>query len=55
MKSHYRNMTPDKAKSIRDMYFKGRMKQAAIARTFGITQATVSRIISGKVWNGHGQ
>ena len=50
MKSHYRNMTPEKAEKIRELYFIERLKQGVIAKRFGISQGNVSRIISGGVW-----
>ena len=50
MKSHYRNMTPKKAKEIRRLYFRERMKQREIGELFGISQGNVSRIVSGVVW-----
>lgn len=49
-KRYYRNMTPLAAKTIRDLYFTGRMKQKDIARMFNIRQGSVSRIISGQSW-----
>jgi len=50
MKSHYKNMNPDKAKDIRRLYFVEKLKQQAIADMFGIRQGSVSRVISGQVW-----
>lgn len=52
MKSHYRNMNPEKAAEIRRLYFSREAKQKEIAERFGVRQNTVSRIISGMVWNG---
>lgn len=50
-RTHYGNMTRDKAGEIRHAYFRDREKQAVIAARFGITQASVSRIVSGHVWS----
>lgn len=44
-------MTPDKAEAIRRAYFNREAKQAELAARFGIAQNTVSRIVSGLVWN----
>lgn len=49
-KSRYRNMDHDKANQMRDLYFKGRLKQRVIADMFNVTQPTVSRVISGHSW-----
>lgn len=49
-KSHYRNMDRDKAEKIRRLYFSGSMNQREIAYLFGIKQGSVSRIVSGLVW-----
>jgi DNA-binding transcriptional regulator LsrR (DeoR family) len=43
-------MTPEKADEIRRLYFSRKKKQAELAAMFGIRQNTVSRIISGMVW-----
>lgn len=50
MKSHYKHMNLDKAEEIRAMYFKDRKKQREIAERYGLTQGSVSRIISGRSW-----
>lgn len=50
-KAYYRNMNPEKANEIRELYFLHKMKQKQIAEKFGIRQNSVSRIISGMVWN----
>jgi DNA-binding transcriptional regulator LsrR (DeoR family) len=44
-------MTPLAARMIRELYFVGKLKQAQIAKAFGIRQNSVSRIVSGLVWN----
>ena len=49
-KSHYRSMTPAKAREIRRAYFAREAKQADLAARYGIRQNTVSRIVSGQVW-----
>ena len=43
-------MTRRKAELIRELYLFGRIKQAELARRFGISQGNVSRIVSGQVW-----
>lgn len=50
MKRHYRHMTLDIARQIRDLYFSRWFKQAEIAEMYGIQQGSVSRIVSGRVW-----
>ena len=50
MKSHYQNMTPEKAVEIRRLYFEEKKLQREIAEQFGITQGSVSRIVSGHSW-----
>lgn len=49
-KSYYRHMTREKADEIRRLYFTGKGTQKQIAEKFGIRQHSVSRIISGQVW-----
>ena len=51
-KRHYRHMNPRAARVIRDLYFIGKLKQHEIGRMFGLRQGSVSRIVSGQVWNG---
>ena len=50
MKRRYRNMTPAKARRIRHLYFEKGLRQWEIGKMFGITQHSVSRIVSGKSW-----
>lgn len=50
-KRYYRDMTPLAAKTIRQLYFEGKLKQREIAWLFGIAQGSVSRIVSSQVWN----
>ena len=49
-KRRYRHMTPEKAREIRTRYFRREAKQTELARQYGISQGTVSRIVSGQVW-----
>lgn len=49
-KRFYGNMNSQKASEIRDKYFNQRMKQTEIAIEYGIKQGSVSRIVSGCVW-----
>ena len=51
-KSRYRNMDRGKAAEIRRAYFSREAKQKELAERYGIRQNTVSRIISGLVWDG---
>jgi DNA-binding transcriptional regulator LsrR (DeoR family) len=47
----YLHMSPEKAAEIRRAYFGREAKQQALAERYGVTQATISRIISGDTWN----
>ena len=49
-KRYYRQMTREKAETIRADYFSRRKKQAELAVEHGIRQNTVSRIVAGLVW-----
>ena len=49
-KTHYRGMDRRKADLIRELYFVGKLKQHELGRMFGMTQGSVSRIVSGVVW-----
>lgn len=49
-KRFYRSMSEDIARQIRDLYFSRWFRQWEIARLYGISQSTVSRIVSGQVW-----
>lgn len=46
----YLNMTREIALEIRRAYLAREAKQAELAAKHGITQASVSRIVSGQVW-----
>jgi DNA-binding transcriptional regulator LsrR (DeoR family) len=48
--TRYLDMTREKAEEIRRAYFAGRVTQTQIAERYGIRQGTVSRIVSGQVW-----
>lgn len=50
-KTRYRHMTPEKAREIRTRYFRREAKQTELAREYGLAQSTVSRIVSGYVWD----
>jgi DNA-binding MarR family transcriptional regulator len=50
-KSQYRHMNRRAARVLRDLYFVGRIKQTDLARMFGRSQGTVSKIISGQSWS----
>ena len=49
-KRHYKDMTPEKADRIRNLYFRKRMKQTEIAKLFNMAQGSVSRIVSNHTW-----
>jgi predicted XRE-type DNA-binding protein len=49
-KRHYKNSNPRTAMEIRDLYFKRIFKQTEIARIYGIPQSSVSKTVSGVVW-----
>lgn len=48
-------MTPAKAADIRRRYFAREGTQLALAREYGVSQNTVSRIVSGLSWNASGR
>lgn len=50
-KRRYRHMTREKAMELRRRYFAREAKQVDLAREYGLSQATVSRIVSGLTWN----
>lgn len=50
-KRYYRNMTYEKAEEIRRRYFAREANQRELGEEFGIRQNSVSRIVSGIVWN----
>jgi predicted transcriptional regulator len=49
-KSYYRHTNAVIAGMVRELYFCRRMKQVELARFFQISQASVSRYVSGQVW-----
>ena len=49
-KRYYKTVDPEKAETIRSLYFSRQKKQAELAEMFGLRQGSVSRIVSGKVW-----
>lgn len=51
-KRFYRHMTPARADEIRQLYFaKLRLHtQKQLAVMFGVVQSSISKIISGRVW-----
>lgn len=49
--SKYRHMTPEKAEEMRALFFSRRFKRKELAQKFEVSEATVSRIISGLIWN----
>lgn len=51
-KRYYRDMTPEKAAELKAIYYtKPRTKtQAELGKLYGISQGSVSRIVSGQVW-----
>lgn len=49
-KRFYRNMTPERAAVIRRRYFAREATQQQLADEAGISQNSVSRIVSGHSW-----
>jgi DNA-binding transcriptional regulator LsrR (DeoR family) len=49
-KRWYRNMTQERADQIRRRYLAREARQRELASEYGITQHSVSRIVSGQVW-----
>ena len=43
-------LTEKKVKKVRDLYATGKYTQKQLADRFGVGQATISRILSGKSW-----
>jgi hypothetical protein len=43
-------LTLDLAREIRRLYARGGVSQQALATSFGVTQAAVSKIVNGKIW-----
>lgn len=50
LKRKYRNMTLEKAREMRRLRFVEGMKLVEIAPLFGVRPHSVSRVISGHVW-----
>ena len=50
-KSHYRQMTKERANEIRASYFARGITQRELGERYGLRQNSVSRIVSGLVWN----
>ena len=46
----YLHMSPQKAAEIRKAYYGREAKQQALAERYGVTQATVSRIVNEITW-----
>jgi len=49
-KSHYRGLTREQAHEIRRRYLRREANQPQLAREYGRSQPTISKIVSGKVW-----
>ncbi len=49
-KRRYRHMTPEKAQEIRRRYFRREATQRELAEEYRLAQSSVSRIVSGQVW-----
>lgn len=49
--SKYRHMTREKAEEMRALFFSGQLKRKELAQKFQVSEATVSRVISGLIWN----
>lgn len=50
-KRRYRHMTPEKAAEIRRAYFAREANQRQLGERYGITQHSISRIVSGYSWS----
>ena len=50
-KRFYRDMTPEKVREVRRLYFVERKKQHEIGAMFGLAQSSIHRIVSGFTWN----
>lgn len=49
--SKYRHMNHEKAEEMRALFFCREFNRKELAQKFQVSQATVSRIISGLIWN----
>lgn len=49
-KRFYQRSSPLVARMARELYFVGKLKQRQIGRMFGLRQNSVSRMVSGHVW-----
>ncbi len=49
--SKYRHMNHEKAEEMRALFFSRQLKRKEIAQKFQVSEATVSRVISGLIWN----
>lgn len=49
-KSHYRGLTREQAREIRRRYLSREATQPQLAREYGRSQSSISRIVSGQVW-----
>lgn len=49
-KTHYRGLTREQAHEIRRRYLRREANQPQLAREYGRSQGSISRIVSGQVW-----
>lgn len=49
-KQNYRGMDHERAKKIRELYLSRQMTQKELAQRFGVSQGTISKIVSDQVW-----
>lgn len=49
-KQNYRGMNQERAQKIRELYLQRAATQKQLAERFGVSQGTISKIISDQVW-----
>lgn len=49
-KQNYRGMDRERAQKIRELYLQRAATQKQLAERFGVSQGTISKIVSDQVW-----
>lgn len=49
-KQNYRGMNQERAQKIRELYLQRAATQKQLAERFGVSQGTISKIVSDQVW-----
>jgi transcriptional regulator with XRE-family HTH domain len=49
-KQNYRGMNHERAQKIRELYLQRAATQKQLAERFGVSQGTISKIVSDQVW-----